>query len=182
MPAISSWPLALFGRPTSAGVSAKPRARNVVFRSVVAHRESPLRVFAIRVLKTARCFDILTLRSPSVTVIRSCKTSVRSVRKFLVPFGRPLEFPEQPFLNRLCTGGFPKPTSPSFPIFPSPSIRCDSILLEFLLCALDLFVCEAAAGCGMAWLFSRKLLVPLYSFIDVPRVEFHHGFSFSGLL
>src|SRR5260370_41906495 len=111
------------------------------------------------VLTIAHCFDILTLRSPSVTVIRACKTSVKSVRKFLVPFGRPLEFPEQPFLNRLCTGGFPKPTSPSFPIFPS--IRCDFILLEFLLGAFDLCVCEADAGCCVSVVVVRRCLLPL---------------------
>jgi hypothetical protein len=68
---------------------------------VVKDRASPLSALAIKVLNSAHCFDIVTLRSPSVTVIRSCRTSFSSVRKFFLPFGRPLAFPEQPFLNRL---------------------------------------------------------------------------------
>ena len=71
----------------SSAVSAKPKARDIVFRSVVMLRESPFRLFATKVLTNARCFDILTLRSLSLTVIRSCKTSLRSVRRFLVFLG-----------------------------------------------------------------------------------------------
>src|SRR5262245_4351923 len=81
--------------------------RTIKLRRMFIALASPLIALAARLLSSARCFESFLGLPPSLTLIRSESSSIRSVLRFLVPLGRPLGFPERPGLNRVCCGGLP---------------------------------------------------------------------------
>lgn len=86
-------------------------------------------------------------------------------------------FPEPAMQWRLLKAHFT-----NVPIFPSSSICCGSILLEFLLSAHGLCVYESLARCRVGCGLAGKFLVPLDRYIDVGRIEFHQVSASAGLL
>src|SRR5438445_9082753 len=98
---------------------------------------------------TAASSLVIIFRLPfSLITTFSRKVFSNTVAKFRVPLGRPCGFPDSPFLNCECTGGFRYPTGQSSGA-PGLPLSATAHLLDFTEGAPTLHVDCALTGKGL---------------------------------